>query len=175
MGYGLNTTLIDKIFPKGLDIAKEHFGRTIASILGYNNLNDDSKATLMDIDVNDIVPCQEVLDKTKVIELILYIKDNEVPGYPIGFKLGDEIYLLDGHHRVSAQILAGRKTVKMLITELNEDDEVVKNTRNSVVYSKQNEVKKPVEIEPKENHTGEYKVFNKYTFRNYKRDINANN
>lgn len=169
MGYGLNTALIDKIFPKGLDIAKEHFGRTTASILGYNNLCDEKKAVVMDIDVNDIVPCQEVLDKTKVIELILYIRDKEVPGYPVGIKLGDEVYLLDGHHRVSAQILAGRKTVKMLITELNENEEIVKNTRNSVVNNKQT-VRETPKVENTEAQIGEYKVFNKYTFRNYKRE-----
>ncbi len=168
MGYGVDTALIDKIFPKGLDIAKEHFGRTIASIFGYANFCDEKKAAVMDIDVNDIVPCQEVLDRTKVIELILYIRDKEVPGYPVGIKLGDEIYLLDGHHRVSAQILAGRKTVKMLITELNEDEEIVKNTRNSVVNNKQT-VKETPKVENTEVQTGEYKVFNKYTFRNYKK------
>lgn len=169
MGYGLDTALIDKIFPKGFDVVKEHFGRNIGSVIGYNNLNDEKKATVIDIDVNDIVPCQEVLDKTKVIELILYIRDKEVPGYPIGFKLGDEVYLLDGHHRVSAQILAGRKTVKMLITELNEDEEIVKNTRNSMVNNKQT-VRETPKVENAEVQTGEYKVFNKYTFRNYKKE-----
>ena len=167
----MSPALIDKIFSKGFDIVKEHFGRTIASIIGYNNFCDEKKATVMDIDVNDIVPCQEVLDKTKVIELILYIRDKEVPGYPIGFKLGDEIYLLDGHHRVSAQILAGRKTVKMLITELNEDEEIVKNAKNSVVNNKQT-VRETPKVENAEVQTGEYKVFNKYTFRNYKKEEN---
>lgn len=169
MGFGLDTALIDKIFPKGFDVVKERLGRNIGSIIGYNNLCDEKKAAVMDIDVNDIVPCQEVLDKTKVIELILYIRDKEVPGYPIGFRLGNEIYLLDGHHRVSAQILAGRKTVKMLITELNEDDEIVKNTRNSVVNNRQT-VRETPKVENTEVQTGEYKVFNKYTFRNYKKE-----
>lgn len=171
MGFGLDTTLIGKIFPKGLDIAKENFARNVASIIGYNNFCDEKKAAVIDIDVNDIVPCQEVLDKTKVIELILYIRDKEVPGYPIGFKLGDEVYLLDGHHRVSAQILAGKKTVKMLITELNEDEEIVKNARNSVVNNKQT-VREIPKVENIEVQTGEYKVFNKYTFRNYKKEEN---
>ena len=169
MEFGLNTTLIGKIFPKGFDVVKEQFARNVASIIGYNVLGDDKTATVIDVDTNNIVPCQEVLDRTKVIELILYIRDKEVPGYPVGIKLGDEIYLLDGHHRVSAQILAVRMTVKMLITELNEDDEAVKTARNSVVNNKQTVIETP-KVENTEVQTGEYKVFNKYTFRNYKKE-----
>ena len=61
---------------------------------------------------------------------MLYIRDNEVPGYPVGIKIGEKIYLLDGHHRASAQIIMGKKTIMMHLITLQEDDEIVQNVRN---------------------------------------------
>ena len=116
-----DTDLIAKIFPRGLDESKEHYARGIASRYGYSNLCDESKGEIAEVDIDRIFPCQSILNKTKVIEMILYLRDNDVPGYPMGIKIDDDVYLLDGHHRVSAQILMGRKKVMIHYTVLSQE------------------------------------------------------
>lgn len=162
--------MISKIFPRGFDLSKEHIGRGIASRIGYNNLYDMGKGTIEEVNINSIYPCQQVINKTKIIELILYIKNNEVPGYPIGLKIGEDIYLLDGHHRVSAQILSGRKTVMIHLTTLSEDNLFAETTRQPIAYSKEyikQEQPKQEEYSDAVRHYIETtpKVFNKEYFR----------
>lgn len=128
--YIHDTELIGKIFPLGLDHSKEHFARAIATKYGYGNLCDLDKGEIVEVDINTIFPCQSIISKTRLIELMIYLRDNDVPGYPTGIKVGEEIYLLDGHHRVSAQILMGKKTVMMHLTSFQEDDEIVEAVRN---------------------------------------------
>lgn len=170
--YSREDNLIAKIFPRGLDISKEHFGRGIACRIGYNNLSNYGKGTIEEVDINSIYPCQQVLICSKVIDLMLYLRDNEVPGYPIGLKIGEDVYLVDGHHRVSAQILLGRKTVMMLLTTLKEDDpcilsankplkEEVINTQRNIIQDKYNN-KQVVDTVTDENLP---KVFNKAYFK----------
>ena len=119
--YTRDSDLIARIFPRGLDESKEHYARGIASRYGYSNLCDESKGEIAEVDIDRIFPCQSILNKTKVIELILYLRDNDVPGYPMGIKIDDDVYLLDGHHRVSAQILMGRKKVMIHYTALTQE------------------------------------------------------
>ena len=57
--------------------------------------------------------------------MILYLQENEVPGYPIGFRKGSEVYLLDGHHRTAAQILAGKKAVMIHLIDIDEYENMV--------------------------------------------------
>ena len=128
--YIHDAELIGKIFPLGLDPGKEHFARAVATKYGYGNLCDLDNGEIAEVDINAIFPCQSIINKTRLIELMIYLRDNEVPGYPMGIKVGNEVYLLDGHHRVSAQILMGKKTVMMHLSLFNEDDEIVEQVRN---------------------------------------------
>lgn len=123
--YIHDAELIGKIFPLGLDPSKEHFARAVASRYGYGKLCDLDNGEIAEVDINAIFPCQSIINKTRLIELMIYLRDNEVPGYPMGIKVGEDVYLLDGHHRVSAQILMGKKAVVMHLTSFQEDDEVV--------------------------------------------------
>lgn len=123
-------SLIDKIFPLGLDKNKERFAKITALKIGHNVLYDLDKGEITEVNINSIHPCQEFIDKTKLIELMIYLLNNDVPGYPIGVKIGNEVYLLDGHHRACAQILLGRKTIKMHLIAINEDDEVLEKNPN---------------------------------------------
>lgn len=126
-----NEQLIGMIFPRGYNYGQEQIGRGIAQHIGYDNLMDINKGVIEDVDIKKIIPCQTVISTARIIQYMLYLKDNDVPGNPIAIRVGEDVYLLDGHHRVSAQILLGKQTVKILVTELKEDDElVVKQKRN---------------------------------------------
>ena len=130
MHYINDYKLINEIFPLGLNMSDECFARAVASKIGYHVLYNLDLGEIAEVDINLIRPCQSILSKTKLIELMLYIRDNEVPGYPVGIKIGEKIYLLDGHHRASAQIIMGKKTIMMHLITLQEDDEIVQNVRN---------------------------------------------
>lgn len=114
--------LINKIFPAGLDKGSEMCMRNIAAKIGYNVICDLNKGVIEDVDIDKICPCQEVLSKSRVIELILYIRENDVPGYPAAIRKDGFVYLLDGHHRVAAQILSGKKKIKIHITDIDENN-----------------------------------------------------
>ena len=110
--------ILNAIFPKGYDSAKERFARKIASEIGYAKLSEDGNGVIDEVGIDDIYPCQGFVNHTKIVEMMIYMRDNEVPGFPVGIRIGEDVYLIDGHHRVSAQILMGRKTVMMRITDI---------------------------------------------------------
>lgn len=130
-----DANLMGRIFPRGYDPGKEHYARSIASRYGYGKLCDLDNGTIEEVSVDIIWPCQSVLSKTHVIELALYLNDNDVPGYPMGIRINGEVYLIDGHHRVTAQILRGKKTVMMHLTDLAEDDPALQ-TRHERHYQR---------------------------------------
>lgn len=121
-----NEQLIGQIFPRGYNYGQEKIGRNLAQNIGYNNLMDINKGVFEDVDIKKIIPCQTVISTARIIQYMLYLREHDdVPGNPIAIRIGEDVYLLDGHHRVSAQILLGRQTVRILVTELKEDDELV--------------------------------------------------
>ena len=121
-----NEQLIGQIFPRGYNYGQEHIGRNIAQHIGYDNLMDINKGVFEDVDIKRIIPCQTVISTARIIQYMLYLKEHDdVPGNPIAIRIGEDVYLLDGHHRVSAQILLGKTSVRILVTELKEDDELV--------------------------------------------------
>ena len=128
--------LINQIFPRGLNYDKEKFARGIAARIGYNNLSDLTKGDIEEIEVQAIWPCQQMLSKTKVIGLALYLTDHDVPGYPIGIRVNDDVYLLDGHHRIAAQIIAGKKRVKIHTTDVSSETELIEEMSHPKVHNK---------------------------------------
>lgn len=121
-----NEKLIGQIFPRGYNYGHEQIGRGIAQHIGYDNLMNINKGVFEDVDIKRIIPCQTVISTARIIQYMLYLRENDdVPGNPIAIRIGKDVYLLDGHHRVSAQILLGKTSVRILVTELKEDDELV--------------------------------------------------
>lgn len=121
-----NEQLIGQIFPRGYNYGQERIGRNIAQSIGYNNLMNINKGVVEDVDIKRIIPCQTVISTARIIQYMLYLRENhDVPGNPIAIRIGEDVYLLDGHHRVSAQILLGKTSVRILVTEMKEDDELV--------------------------------------------------
>lgn len=121
-----NEQLIGMIFPRGYNYGQEQIGRGIAKHIGYDNLMDVNKGVFEDVDIKRIIPCQTVISTARIIQYMLYLREHDdIPGNPIAIRIGEDVYLLDGHHRVAAQILLGRQTVRILVTELKEDDELV--------------------------------------------------
>jgi hypothetical protein len=68
------------------------------------------KAKEIEVDVNDIVPNQDYLNKEVVSKY--QVSQNKLP---LGVMFGKDVVLFDGHHRVAADILNGAKKIKMLI------------------------------------------------------------
>lgn len=143
--------LINKIFPSGYDMDREHFARSMASKIGYGNLFNLDNGDIIEIDVDSIFPCQSIINKTRLIELMIYLRDNDVPGYPIGIKIEKDVYLLDGHHRVSAQILMGKKKVTMHLVTFSKDNEIIKSLLHSDTYderfNKQDKTRSEIRIQ----------------------------
>lgn len=128
--------LINKIFPRGYDAEEERFGRYIAEKLGYNVICDLEQGLVETVDIGNIIPCQQIISKTKIIEFMLYLMDNDVPGYPAGIRVNDVVYLIDGHHRVSAQILQGSKSVIVHTVDISSEYNLLAEARNHRVYNK---------------------------------------
>ena len=119
--------LVGRIFPKGYDNSIEVKAREVASRIGYNVICDLGQGTIEDVDIADICPCQQVMSKTKLIDLTLYVGKNEVPGVPSGIRMDGKICLLDGHHRVAAQIMRGTKKVKIHLTDIDNGTDCKEN------------------------------------------------
>ena len=96
--HSFDADIIGKIFPCGYSIDVEHNARSIATKIGYGVLCNLDNGVIEEVPIDRIHPCQRILNKTKVIEMILYLQENEVPGYPIGFRKGSEVYQIGRAH-----------------------------------------------------------------------------
>lgn len=72
------------------------------------------------VDENKIIASQKYVDKEVVDELVRSFNDN-YGDIPTGYRLPDgtgKVYLNDGHHRVAAQIIMGKKKIKMIVVDI---------------------------------------------------------
>ena len=125
--HSFDADIIGKIFPCGYSVETEHSSRSLATRIGYGTLCNLDNGVIEEVPIDNIYPCQRILNKTKVIEMILYLQENDVPGYPMGFRKEGKVFLLDGHHRTAAQILAGKKAVMMHITDVDDEGHIINN------------------------------------------------
>ena len=68
------------------------------------------KAKEIEVDVNNIIPNQDYLNKEVVSKY--QMSQNKLP---LGVMFGKDVVIFDGHHRVAANILNGDTKIKMLI------------------------------------------------------------
>lgn len=102
-----------------------------------NKLWDEGE--IKNVSVNDIVPSQSFLDRD-IVKQKLKNSSNEVPlGISLSFKDGksDKIILYDGHHRVAADILRGKKTLPIKVISSYEMFKQYKtnNMKNDILKS----------------------------------------
>lgn len=119
MNYDRNN-VINYIFAAGYNGSD---GQRAHRISRLNGAFRGEQAKIVEVDVDKIHPCQPFIDAAKVIAIFYCLKRNErLQGYPTGLLLGEDFYLLDGHHRASAQIMYGRKKIEVMATEITQDD-----------------------------------------------------
>lgn len=108
--------LIDKVFPFEYSIGLSSKIRLLSEKTGAFEGRD---AKVEDVPLDKVHPGQSFIRPEHVVVLYECMNEWENTAFPTALKVGDEYYVLDGHHRVMAKILADEKTMKMKITEVS--------------------------------------------------------
>lgn len=106
---------------------------------------------IVNVEVAHIFPCQDYLNKQRLNEL-LEDRDNSVHwDPPMGVKLGEDVFLIDGHHRASALISFGNDTISMKVIEITKEEwedeiiptgiKMIMRRRHLIMQDRQKEIK----------------------------------
>lgn len=120
-------TSVDKVFYRKYSAADDKTAREIAK--DRVGTVFAPKGEIKSISVSSIQPAQEVINASRVLSLATDINKNGLNEIPTGLKVGETVYLLDGHHRVAAQIILGQKKVKIRIVEASQAEWNNKNKK----------------------------------------------
>lgn len=83
-------------------------------------------APIIEVNVTDIYPTQEILNFRKIIEFLLM----NIEAEPIAVRKDGKVILWDGHHRAIAEILRGKTKIKMRLIEADNEIELYDNKNN---------------------------------------------
>ena len=121
--------LIDKVFPYEFN-GSESSG--IRALSDKSGAFEGRNAMVDEVPLDKIHPGQCFIRPEHIVELYECMNEWENTAFPTAIKAGDEYYLLDGHHRVMAKLLAKAKTMKMKITEVSMEklDEMKKRKKS---------------------------------------------
>ena len=97
----------------GSDLGTEEiFGRS-AAVHMFSGPGTVEDGKLETIKLSDIIPTQDVIDPTLIAKMLKSsISTDESPE---AIRTHGKLYLQDGHHRISAMILADRTTARILV------------------------------------------------------------
>lgn len=70
-----------------------------------------------EVDVADIIATQSYVDKADIDAMVANFVEGSLP---VGYRRNGKVYLNDGHHRVAAQILQGKKKIRMIVVDVPE-------------------------------------------------------
>ena len=113
-------TSIDKVFPNKYnkeddDTARALAGDRLGTVFA-------PKGEIQEVNISAIHPCQSGINAKQVVSLAQDIKENGMNEIPSAIKVGRDVYLLDGHHRVAAEIINGEKKVKVRLVEVSREE-----------------------------------------------------
>lgn len=92
--------------------------RMIAGRYGRSdNIANNNLGRIEEIDIKDIYASQGFISRERLYKQKQLLAKNIFPGYPVGVRANGKICLIDGHHRVAAQILAKRQKIKIRVIE----------------------------------------------------------
>lgn len=74
------------------------------------------------VSVSKIHPCQDGINAKRTMALVDSIKAEGFKEPAMALRVGNEVYLLDGHHRVAAAIIAGKKRVPLRIVTVTKQE-----------------------------------------------------
>lgn len=113
-------TSVDKVFLKKYNKEDDDTARA----LGGDRLGTvfAPKGDVENVSVSSIHPCQPGINAKQVVSLAQDIKENGMNEIPSAIKVGRDVYLLDGHHRVAAEIINSVRTVKIRLVEVSREE-----------------------------------------------------
>ena len=76
----------------------------------------------MAVDISRLHATQNGINAKNVISLAEDISKNGITDLPTAIKVGNEYYLLDGHHRIAAEIIAGKNEVNLRVVKVPKSD-----------------------------------------------------
>lgn len=94
--------------------------RTIAALHFFSALKESR--VVLDAPIDSIWPSQPLISWLKVGELMKSIRAEGLHNPPPCVKVGEDFYLVDGHHRTAAQIALGYKTIKVRAVEVSPEE-----------------------------------------------------
>lgn len=106
-----------KIFDDAVDISgifKKSNKSHNEVLVDYELGEDKGNAVTTEVKISDIQITQPNVTKKKVLRFLNDV--NKLPPIPV-VKYGRHIVIFDGHHRLVANWLAGRKTIKVSMVE----------------------------------------------------------
>jgi hypothetical protein len=113
-------TDINRVFPvrydkESDDVARELARDRVGTVFA-------PKGEVRNVSVNRIHPCQDGINAKNTMALVESIKNEGIREPATALQVGNEIYLLDGHHRVAAAIIAKKKQVPLRIVTATEEE-----------------------------------------------------
>ena len=72
--------------------------------------------------MSDIVPGQKVVGTDNLRNVAKAIAAEGQKETPFGVRVGSKVVLLDGHHRVGAQIISGKKSTSVRVVTVSQKD-----------------------------------------------------
>lgn len=80
------------------------------------------KGNIETVKMKDIVPGQKVVGTSNMKNIAKSMASEGQKETPFGVKVGGKVILLDGHHRVGAQILSGKKSTPIRLVTVSQKD-----------------------------------------------------
>lgn len=80
------------------------------------------KGTIENVKMKDIVPGQKVVGTNNLKNVAKSMAAEGQKETPFGVKVGGKVILLDGHHRVGAQIISGKKSTPIRVVTVSQKE-----------------------------------------------------
>lgn len=80
------------------------------------------KGEVMSFGIDDVVQTQKYVGTQNVIQIAQSIENDGLQDNPTGIKVGDKVFIVDGHNRIAAMRLGGSNTFDIRVVEVSEDE-----------------------------------------------------
>ncbi len=80
------------------------------------------KGDVMSFSIDDVVQTQQYVGTKNVIQIAQSIEKDGLQDNPTGIKVGDKVFIVDGHNRIAAMRLGGSNTFDIRVVEVSEEE-----------------------------------------------------
>ena len=122
-------TDINRVFPVKYDRVSDDVARELAR--DRVGTVFAPKGDVENVSISKLHPCQDGINAKNTMALFDSIRNEGIKEPATALRVGDEVYLLDGHHRVAAAIIAGKKEVPLRIVKATKQewDKAIRKSR----------------------------------------------